>query len=207
MKNAIDTGCQYTDVDENEITSQIIEALTDAGLEESVEEIVEGVDDAISAIVDEIYDTPEERQEAKDTAWEVIPIVAGSLIVVTIIASTICCVQGCCCECFYRKCKACQKYQKPKHNLEAEMVINTTDAANYTSMQRDSDKKFVEEKSGPEIGRPSMLNFDIAGDPTRDVTDIEASTKKLDSPTELKPTPQRRGHSNSNSMDFIDPAT
>ena len=50
-------------------------------------------------------------------------------------------------------------------------------------MQKDTNKKFVEEKNKPEVGRPSMLNFDItgdAGDATQEVSDLEGPGKLPD---------------------------
>ena len=106
-------------------------------IEEGIEIFVAGIDDTPDGVVDSNSDgvvnvTEEELQEVKDTAWEFIPIVGGVLLVVAIIASTVCCMQGCCCECFYSRCKVCQKYQKPKQAAVSDAAALSQE--NYSSM-------------------------------------------------------------------------
>ena len=89
MRNVIDEGCGYNEGDISQYTAELLETIED------------GVDDIIDGVVNELYSTDEDRKEAKDTAWEIIPIVLSILLVAGIVATTICCMQGWCCTSFY----------------------------------------------------------------------------------------------------------
>ena len=73
-------------------------------------------------------------------------------------------------------------------------------------MQRAKEGEYVEEKNTPAVGRPSMLNFDITGDVTREITDLEID-EKITTITKTKATKQPLTHSRttSDAISFSDP--
>ena len=153
-----------------------------------------------------------EESSSSTLGWILLPVIIVALA--SIITVTVLIMKGQCCACCYKKFKGLQKYQKQPGSPDKLSAQNSlpqssekkTVEANYESMNKNKNGKKNEFEAN---GTPSILNFDITGDVTRDITDIEANVTAAHTPHKRPATVNKPMHQarNSTASNFMDPMT
>lgn len=157
--------------------------------------------------------------------WILIPVIVVSLS--GVIISVVLIMRGLCCKCCYSNFKGLQKYEKQPDGSPDKASNGQSSAslpqqssskkgdANYASMNKNKNGKKNEFEGANNV---SVLNFDITGDVTRELTDVEGvqQTQANQAPYNRN-LPQTaankqsgrnlREHRNSTASNFIDPMT